>query len=62
MSAHVLLNLINELGENDKMRGLTSILLLFCNEFNKGSLILAVGKCLLFSVKIEVCQSPLSSP
>ena len=34
MSAHVLLNLLNELGENDKMRGLSSILLLFLNEFN----------------------------
>ena len=33
MSAHVLLNLLNELG--DKMRGLPSILSLFCNEFNK---------------------------
>ena len=35
MSAHVLLNLLNELGKNDKMRGLPSILSLFCNEFNK---------------------------
>ena len=35
MSAHVLLNLLNELGKSDKMRGLQSILLLFCNEFNK---------------------------
>ena len=43
MSAHVLLNLINELGKRDKMRGLPSILSLgnprilslFCNEFNK---------------------------
>ena len=35
MSAHVLLNLLNELGKSDKMRGLPSILLLFCNEFNK---------------------------
>ena len=32
MSAHVLLN---ELGESYKMRGLSSILSLFCNEFNK---------------------------
>ena len=31
MSAHVLLNLLNELGNRDKMRGLSSILLLFCN-------------------------------
>ena len=35
MSAHVLLNLINELGKRDKMRGLPSILFLFCNEFDK---------------------------
>ena len=35
MSAHVLLNLLNELGESDKMRGLPSILSLFRNEFNK---------------------------
>ena len=35
VSAHVLLNLLNKLGERDKMRGLQSILSLFCNEFNK---------------------------
>ena len=35
MSAHVLLNLLNELGKRDKMRGLPSILSLFPNEFNK---------------------------
>ena len=29
MSAHVLLNLLNELGKRDQMRGL------FCIEFNK---------------------------
>ena len=43
MSAHVSLNLLNELGKSDKMRGLPSIdkmrglpsiLSLFCNEFN----------------------------
>ena len=34
MSAHVLLNLLNELRKNDKMRGLQSILSLFRNEFN----------------------------
>ena len=33
MSAHVLLNLLNELEKRDKMRGLPSILFLFCNEF-----------------------------
>ena len=35
MSAHVLLNLLNVLGKRDKMRGLSSILSLFRNEFNK---------------------------
>ena len=35
MSAHVLLNLLIELRERDKMRGLPSILSLFRNEFNK---------------------------
>ena len=35
MNAHVLLNLLNELGKRDKMRGLPSILYLFHNEFNK---------------------------
>ena len=35
MSAHVLLNLLNELGKRDKMRGLSSILSLFRNEFYK---------------------------
>ena len=35
MSAHVLLNLLDELGKRDKMRGLPSILSLFRNEFNK---------------------------
>ena len=34
MSAHVLLNLLNELGKGDKMRGLPSILSLFSNEFD----------------------------
>ena len=29
MNAHVLLNLLNELGKRDKMRGLPSILCLF---------------------------------
>ena len=37
MSAHVLLNLLNELGKRDKMRGLPSIFSLFRNEFNKSN-------------------------
>ena len=35
MSAHVLLNLLNELWKRYKMRGLPSFLPLFRNEFNK---------------------------
>ena len=35
VSAHFLLNLLNELGKRDKMRGLPSILSLLRNEFNK---------------------------
>ena len=35
MSADVLLNLLNELGKKDKMRSLSSILSLFCNEFKE---------------------------
>ena len=35
MSAHVLLNLLNELRKRDKMRGLPRILSHFRNEFNK---------------------------
>ena len=34
MSAHVLLNSLNELGKRDKMRGLPSSLSLFRNELN----------------------------
>ena len=33
MSAHVLLDLINELRKSDKMRGVSSILSLYRNEF-----------------------------
>ena len=35
MSAHVLLNLLNEMEKRDKKRGLSSILSLFPNSFNK---------------------------
>ena len=35
MIAHVLLNLLNELGKRDKIRGLPSISSLFCKEINK---------------------------
>ena len=35
MSAHVLMNLLNKLWKNDKVRGMPSILWLFRNELNK---------------------------
>ena len=35
MSAHILLNLLNELRKRDKMRVLPSILSLFRNKFNE---------------------------
>ena len=35
MTAHVLLNSLNELGKRDKMRGLPSILSLFRNKFKQ---------------------------
>ena len=47
MSAHVLLNLLNELGKRDKMRGLPSILSLFCNEFNRFN---NTGERMLYSI------------
>ena len=39
MSAHILLILLNELGKRNQMRGLLSIFILFCNEFNKFNII-----------------------
>ena len=35
MIVHVLLYLLNELRKREKIRGLPSILSLFCNEFNE---------------------------
>ena len=35
MSAHILLNLFNELMKRDNIRGLLNILYLFCKKFNK---------------------------
>ena len=35
MSAHVLLNLLNEFEKRDKMGGLLSILSFFCKKLNK---------------------------
>ena len=37
MSAHISFNLLNKLRKSDKMRGLPSILSVFCNKFNKFS-------------------------
>ena len=35
LSAYALLNLLNSLGKRNKMQAVSSILSLFCNEFNK---------------------------
>ena len=45
----LLLNLLKELGERDKMRGLPSILSLFHNEFNKFT---AFGNSIFFNWKL----------
>ena len=45
MSAHVLLNLLNELGKRDKMRGLPRILSLFRSEFNLINSIIQEHEC-----------------
>ena len=48
---------------NGKIQGLLEASESFSSTFQgKGSLTLAMGKCLSFSVKIKVCQSCLSSP
>ena len=44
MIAHVLLNLLKEFGNRDKMRGLPSILSLFSNEFNKFNIYETTGR------------------
>ena len=54
MGAHVLLNLLNELGKSDKMRGLTSILSFFPNEFDKVNNIGAQTKKFFLSHDIKI--------
>ena len=58
MSAHVLLNLLNELGKRDKMRGLQSILSLFRIEFNivRGD---RVSRATLMPIYGDLCQIKL---
>ena len=61
MSAHVLLNLLNELRKRDKMRNLPSILSLFHNEFNKfnntGALMLdSIYHTTLIILKSHFCR------
>ena len=56
MSAHVLLNLLYELGKTDKKLGLLSILFLFHNKFNKFNNTRAqmVRFCLSYAIKITL--------
>ena len=49
MSAHVLLNLLNELRKRDKMRGLLSVSSLYRNKLNKFD---NTGARILDSIKI----------
>ena len=56
MSAHVLLNLLNELGKRDKMRGLPSILSLFRNEFYKFNNTLARMLDSIYHIKSHFCR------
>ena len=52
MNAHILLNLLNELGKRDKMRGLPTILSLFPNELNTRAQML---DCILsYDIKITL--------
>ena len=53
MSAPVLFNLLNELRNRDKMRGLPSILSLFSNEFNEFN---KTGELMLDSIYLMICR------
>ena len=54
MSAHVLLNLLKELGKRDKMRGLRSISSLFRNELNKFNNMTALRFFFSYNIKITL--------
>ena len=54
MSVHVLLNFLNELREGDKMWGLPSILLLFCNTINKGAYVYVIWHKKFFEITFLV--------
>ena len=56
MSAHVLLNLSNELRKRDKMRGLPSILSLFRNEFNKFNVRFYLSNGIKITLKSHFCR------
>ena len=51
MSAQVLLNLLKDLRNSDKMRGLLCILLLFCNKFNN---VINTGARMSYDIKITL--------
>ena len=63
MSAHVLLNLLNELGKSDKMQGLPSILSLFRNMFNNtGALMLDSIYHMILKIKFFGVKKSRFSP
>ena len=60
MSAHVLLNLLNKLGKRDRMRGLSSILSLFRNEFNKiNNIRFYLSYYIKITLKSHICRKTL---
>ena len=54
MSAHILLNLLNELRKRDKILGLPSILFLFRNEFNKFNNTVALMLDSIFHMTLKI--------
>ena len=59
MSAHVLLNLLNELGKSEKMGSLPSILSLFRNELNKPNVRFYLSYDIKITLKSHFCRKTL---
>ena len=56
MSAHVLLNLLNELGKRDKMRGLPSILSLFRKFYKFNNTLARMLDSIYHMIKSHFCR------
>ena len=61
MSDRVLLNLLNEFGKRDKMRGLSSFLSLFHNEFNKFNKTRARMLDFIYHMTLRILWNPISA-